>query len=159
MKSISDTLIDQSLKQGFRGSVSVRLPLNVVVNASGTVRPSSGVNPQARTYGGGLRIADIRRSGVSLGGQYTRIESRYTDGEDIVGDVSWWATQQLSASLRLDRYQYRALGDVNSLRTVTGTIQISYRFTRSLYAMVFMDQVWDSLQNLRRLYLECGVHF
>ena len=159
MKSISDTLIDQSLRQGFRGSLSVRLPLNIVVNASGTVRPSSGVNPEAHTFGGGLRIADIRHSGISIGGQYTRIESRYTQGEDITTDISWWMTDALSASVRVDRYQYTALGEANALRTVTGSLNVSYRITRSLYAMVFVDQVWDSIQNLQRWYLECGIHF
>jgi len=159
MKTISDTLVDQSLRQGLRGSLSVRLPLNVVVNAVGTFRPASGVTPEAHTLGGGARISDIRNTGISVGGQYTRIASLYTDGVDLTADISWWMTDQLSASLRLDRYQYTALGDVESFRTVTGSVSVSYRFSRSLYAMVFVDQVWDSLQDLRRLYLECGFHF
>lgn len=159
MKSIADTLVDQSLKQGLRGSVSVRLPMNIVMNAIGTVRPASGTNPEAHTFGGGLRIADIRNSGISVGGQYTKIASLYTDGVDVAADVSWWVTERLSATLRMDRYQYTALGESDALRTVTGSLNVSFRFSRSLYAMVFVDQVWDSIQNLRRMYLECGFHF
>jgi len=159
MKSIADTLVDQSLKQGFRGSVSVRLPMNIFMNAIGTMRPASGANPEAHTVGGGLRIADIRNSGISIGAQYTKIASLYTDGADAAADVSWWMTERLSATVRVDRYQYTALGESSALRTVTGSINVSVQFTRSLYAMVFVDQVWDSIQNLRRVYIECGFHF
>jgi len=159
MKSIADTLVDQSLKQGLRGSASVRLPLNIVLNAGGTVRPASGSNPQAHTFGGGIRIADIGRSGISVGGQYTRIGSRYTNGVDLTADLSWWMSDALSGSLRIDRYQYTVYAESTPLRTVTGSVNVSYRFTRSLYAMVYLDQVWDSIQNMQRWYLECGIHF
>lgn len=159
MKSIADTLVDQSLKQGFRGSFAIRLPMNISVNAIGTLRPSSGTNPEAHTLGGGLRITDIRNTGISAGAQYTKISSLYTDGDDITADVSWWVTDRMTSSLRIDRYQYTALGESNALRTLTGSVSISYRISRSLYAMVFLDQVWDSIQDLRRVYLECGFHF
>jgi hypothetical protein len=159
MKSISETLVDQSLKQGFRGSLAIRLPMNIVVNAGGTLRPSSGASPEAHTAGGGVRIADIGRTGISAGAQYTKIVSGYSDGQDMLADMSWWMSDRLSASFRLDQYTYTPVGESNMIRTVTGSVNIGYRFTRSLYVMAFADQVWDSIQDLKRVYLECGIHF
>ncbi|MGB2957701.1 MAG: hypothetical protein WBG01_02750 [Bacteroidota bacterium] len=159
MKSIPDTLLDRSLRQGYRASVSVRLPMRVTLRATGNLRLASGSTPSAHTIGTSLRVNDILRSSFDVGIRYAAIRGLYTDGEDIAIDIATWISQSLTAMLRLDRYEYDVVGQEGRLVTLTASANVSYRVSRSLYCLVNVEQVWDTLQDARRVYLEVGIHF
>jgi hypothetical protein len=159
MKSIADSLLDRSLKEGFRGSVGFRLPMNLVLTASGNLRLASGASPSAHTLGGTLRMSDIARSGINVGGGYAHIQGLYNTGDDVTMDLDAWISQRFSASVRVDNFRYTVTGQEDRLRTLTASASVSYTFSRLLYAMVNVDQVWDSIQDAQRVFCEIGVHF
>ncbi len=159
MKSIADTLLDRSLREGYRASVSFRLPMRVTLTASGNVRLASGSTSSAHTLGTSLHLNDILRSGFDVGIRYAAIRGLYTDGDDIALDIARWISQSLSVMARLDRYEYTVVGEEGRLATLTASANVSYRVSRSLYCLVNLEQVWDTLQDARRVYLEIGLHF
>ena len=159
MKSIPDTLLDLTLKEGFRGSLTFRLPYNLSLTTSGNVRLASGTTGAARTVAGTLRAFDVMGSQVNLGAHYANVQGLYTSGNDITFDLDAWIARSLSIGLRLDRYDYRVGEQRARFRTTTGTANIQYWVSRSLYGVVTMDQVWDASRTFQRLFLELGVHF
>jgi len=159
MKSIPDTLFDKTLKEGYRASVSFRLPLNMTVGAQTNFRLASGTTSSARTLGTTFRISDILESEVNFGVQYANIRGLYTEGNDLTLDLDRWVARSLSVSFRVDRYHYVIQGQALKLVTTTAGGSVNYRVSRSLYALVNFDQVWDTTRDTQRLYLEVGVHF
>jgi hypothetical protein len=159
MKSISDTLLDLTLKEGFRGSLSFRLPYNLSLTTSGNFRMASGTTGAARTLAGTLRAFDVAGSQINLGAHYANIQGLYTSGNDMTLDLDTWIGGALSLGLRLDRYNYQVRDQTGTFTTTTGTANIQYRMSRSLYGVVTMDQVWDASRTFQRLFLEVGVHF
>ncbi|MEW6510541.1 MAG: hypothetical protein AB1428_06220 [Bacteroidota bacterium] len=159
MKAISDTLLDKTLKEGFRASLSFRLPLNVTLGGQANYRLASGTTSSARTLTGSFRIGDILDTDVNLGIQYSNIVGLYTEGEDYTVDIDRWVAQSLSVGFRLDRYKYHIHGQPGELSTITGSGNINFRLSRSLYTVLSFDQVWDNSRNTQRLYFEIGVHF
>ncbi len=159
MKSISDTLLDLTLKEGFRGSLSFRLPYNLSLTTSGNFRMASGTTGAARTVAGTLRAFDVAGSQINLGAHVASIHGLYTSGNDVTLDLDTWIGRALSLGLRLDRYNYQVRDQTGTFTTTTGTANIQYRMSRSLYGVVTMDQVWDASRTFQRLFLEVGVHF
>jgi hypothetical protein len=159
MKAFPDTLMDKSLKEGYRANIAFRLPLRVTLSANGTFRLASATTPSARTVGGTFRMSDILDSDISMGAQFQNIQGVYTVGNDWTFDVDRWMAQSVSVSLRFDRYAYFLVGQAQRIVTTTGTVSMNVSMLRSLYASVNYDQVWDTLRDTQRLYVEVGVRF
>ena len=159
MKAFPDTLLDKTLKEGYRTNISVRLPLRLTLMGNANFRLASPTTPGARTVGSTLRAADILDSDISAGAQYQDIRGLYTTGTDWTFDVDRWIAQSFSVSLRLDDYKYIITGQDQKLRTTTGTVSLNFALFRSYYASMNFDQVWDSVRNTQRLYAEVGLHF
>jgi len=159
MKSFPDTLLDKSLKEGYRTNLSFRLPFRVTLSGNASFRLASTTTPAARTLGSMVRVGDILDSDVNFGAQYQDIRGLYTTGNDWTFDVDRWIAQSFSISLRLDRYRYTITGGDQRITTTTGTVSMNYSMLRSFYAAVNFDKVWDTIRNTQRLYLEVGMHF
>jgi hypothetical protein len=159
MKTFPDTLLDRSLKEGYRANLSFRLPLRLTLSGNASFRLASATTPSARTLGSTLRAGDILDLDINAGAQYQDIRGLYTTGSDWTIDVDRWIGQTLSISLRLDRYRYLITGGSDRLVTTTGTVSVNVSIVRSFYAVLDFDQVWDTLRNTQRLYLEAGVRF
>jgi hypothetical protein len=159
MKTFPDTLLDKSLKEGYRANLSFRLPFRVTVSGNANFRLASATTPSARTFGSTLRVSDILDSDVNFGAQVQDIRGLYTTGNDWTLDVDRWIAQAFSLSLRLDRYRYFITGATQRLVTTTGTVSMNFSMLRSFYAAANFDQVWDTIRNTQRLYIEVGVHF
>jgi hypothetical protein len=152
-------LMDKSLKEGYRANVAFRLPLRVTLSANGTFRLPSATTPSARTVGGTFRISDVLDSDISMGAQFQNIQGVYTVGNDWTFDVDRWMAQSVSVSFRFDRYAYFLVGQEERIVTTTGSVSMNVSLLRSLYASVNYDQVWDTLRDTQRLYVEVGVRF
>ena len=159
MKTFPDSLLDRTLKEGYRTNVSFRLPLRLTLMGNVNFRLASPTTPSARTVGSTLRAADILNTDVSAGAQYQDIRGLYTTGHDWTLDLDRWIAQSLSVSLRLDDYRYVITGQDQRIRTTTGTISLNFALFRSYYASMNFDQVWDTQRNTQRLYAEVGLHF
>jgi len=159
MKTFPDSLLDRTLKEGYRTNISFRLPLRLTLMGNANFRLASATTPSARTVGTTLRAADILNTDISAGAQYQDIQGLYTTGHDLTFDVDRWIAQSFSVSLRLDSYRYIITGQDQQLRTTTGTISLNFAIFRSYYASMNFDQVWDTIRNTQRLYAEVGMHF
>lgn len=159
MKTFSDTLLDKSLKEGYRMAVSFRLPLNITIGGQGNWRLASGTTSSARTLGSTFRIGDVLHTDVNMGFQYARIQGLYTEGNDYTIDIDRWIAQSFALGFRLDRYRYHVLGQVDELYTTTASGNLNVRLSRTFYTVLSFDQVWDNIRTSQRLYFEVGVHF
>lgn len=159
MKAISDTLLDLTLKEGFRGSLTFRLPYNLSLTTSGNFRLASGTTGAAQTVAGTLRAYDVAGSNVNMGAHFANVQGLYTNGNDMTFDLDTWIDRSLSVGVRLDRYDYRVVEEAARFRTTTGTANLQYRISSSLYGVLTFDQVWETSRTFQRLFLEFGVHF
>ena len=159
MKAFPGTLLDKSLKEGYRANLSFRLPFRVTLSGNANFRLASLTTPAARTLGSMFRVSDILDSDVNFGAGYQDIRGLYTTGSDWTLDMDRWIAQSFLISLRLDSYRYTITGGDQRITTTTGTVSVNYSMLRSFYTAVNFDQVWDTVRNTQRLYLEVGMHF
>jgi hypothetical protein len=159
MKSFPDTLFDHTLKEGYRGAISFRLPFNVMLTGTGRFRPASGSERQTRSLGGGVRMADLAGTGINAGAQYSDLTGVYTNGNDLTLDADGWITTDLSLMLRYDRYKYTVFGQQSQNVSTTGSAMLQWRISRSLFWMINYDRIWDSLRDSQRLMCELGLRF
>ena len=159
MKSFPDTLFDRTLREGYRGSLSFRVPFNITLSATGRYRPPSGLERRSRSLGGGARIVDVAGTGINLGGQYNDLTGVYTDGKDITVDADDWITRDLCLMLRYDRYAYTVVAQQSRYVSTTGSVMLQWRISRELFSIVTYEKVWDSLRDSERLMCELGIRF
>lgn len=159
MKTFPDTLFDRTLKEGYRGSLAVRLPFNVMLTGTGRYRPASGLERRTRSIGGGARFIDLAATGINIGGQYSDLTGVYTNGKDLTIDADDWITSDISLMLRYDRYAYTILGQQERYVSTTGSAMLQWRISRTFFWMISYDRVWDSLRDSQRLMGELGVRF
>jgi hypothetical protein len=159
MKALSDTLLDKTLKEGWRTSFQVRLPFNIMVGAQGNWRVASGTTSSARTLMTQLRVSDVLGSEFNLGGQYSTITGLYTQGSDIVIDLDRWVAQMIAVSAHYDHYAYTIKGQQGNQLTRTLGGSVNCRLSRQLYAVLTYDQIWDTIRNNQRMFVELGWHF
>jgi hypothetical protein len=159
MKWYPDTLVDHTLKEGYRGSLSFRIPFNIMLTVLGRFRPASGTERQIRSLGAGARISDLGGTGINVGAQYSDLNSVYTNGKDLTFDADDWVTRDLSLMLRYDRYAYTVLAQGGDHASTTGSVILQWRISRALFTLISYDKVWDSLRDSERLMCELSVRF
>jgi len=159
MRSIPVALLDRTLQQGLRGSITARLPLNIALMGSANVRVKKGEDHTARTLGTGIRVSDIAKTDLNAGFQYLNIRGLYTEGSDIIVDLERWMSPSFSVSLRVDRYSYTLLSNATREVNTTASANVNARISQSLYALLSVDHVWDPLTRNLRFYSEIGVRF
>ncbi len=159
MKSLPDTLLDRTLKEGYRLSLLFRLPANLIATTDGTFRPASGATGSARTLGASLRAGDILGSDFNLGIRYANIRGLYTGGDDVTLDLDRWIAQWLMASVRFNRYDYRITGQEGRSLSRAAGANLYIRLARSYYCSLNADRVWDDARTSQRFYCELGIHF
>ena len=155
MKNVPDSLFSRQMQEGIRGGISVRLPMNLLVMSNVSYRPTP--SQRAQTISSSLRMGNIVSSGIDGGLQFTTTKGIYTTGTDFGLDFSRWFWQSMGITARIDRYAYTISGTGQRLRTTTGSLGLNAMLSRSVYAMLNYDQVWDSLRNTQRVYFECGI--
>jgi hypothetical protein len=158
-KTFLDTLMDRSLHQGLRGSLSFQLPGRLVLTTTGTYRMATRTISHANSASVGLRASDVLGSGFGLGAQYGDAKSPYADGKDLVLDLDRWITDWLTAAVRLDRYDYQLFTQSDRHRMTTLSINASGRISSAWYAALSGDRIWEDAIITHRLYIEIGVRF
>ena len=154
-----DSLLDRSLRQGLRGSVAFLLPAHVVITATGTYRLPSRTSPRASSASASVRASDLLGSGFGLGAQYGTIDGVYTRGRDLALDLDRWITDALTATLRVDRFEYQQTDRNERHRTTNVSLTVSWRISRAWYAAFSGDRIWEDQLTTQRLYVELGMHF
>lgn len=159
MKSISDTLFDKNLLQGYRAGATVRLPYYISLSGNLSYRTKKGDARDARTFSGTVRSADLFGTEVGASIRYADIVGVYSDGNNVTVDIDRTFLYRLSLTVRYDYYAYTMLTNSSSYVTHTYTVSGNYRITKMLYAALNADRVNDSMMNSYRLFLEAGIRF
>jgi hypothetical protein len=159
MKLFPDSLLDRSLREGFRGSLSISLPFRFTLSGNGTFRFATRTTAAARTLGGGVRASGIFGTGFGAGISAADIRGLYADGTQLTLDLDSWFASGTGASVRFDRYRYRMHAGGVAVTTTTAGISVSQRVFRTLFGTISADQVWEEKNRSWRLYAELGIHF
>lgn len=159
MKSISDTLLDKNLMQGYRFGATVKLPYYMSLSGNISYRTKKGDARDARTISTTYRISDILRTDIGAGVRYADIVGVYSNGTNFTLDLDRTFFYVLSVALRYDYYKYTILTLKQTYTTHTATINTSYRFSRMLYSSLAVDGVLDNTMNSMRVYAEIGIRF
>ena len=159
MRSIADTLLDKTLKEGWRGSVYFHLPQGMTLGFQGNFRLPSGGQAGTHTDGTSFRVSDLLGSEVNAGVQYSSIKGIYTEGYDWTWDIDRWIGRVMSLSFHLDKFHYLMRGDDTRMRTTTAGAVLNWRVTGPWYLLLSADQVWDVARSTQRIFLDCGIHF
>ncbi len=159
MKLLPDSLFQRDLKQGFRGGLFFRLPMGVSLMATGGYRLSTGDQPAGYNGGGGVRVSDIGRTGFSVGGRYQKVRGLYTDGNDVTVELEQSLAGKFFLGLRYDRYSFIDLDGSDPSVITTAGLNLNWLIARSWYLTLTGDRVWNSGQDLYRIFAEFGLHF
>ncbi|MFA6467988.1 MAG: hypothetical protein WCW35_03755 [Bacteroidota bacterium] len=159
MKSISDTLLDKNIMQGYRIGATFRMPYYMSLSGNLSYRTKKGDARDARTISGTYRISDILQTEIGAGIRYADIIGVYSNGTNVTFDVDRTFFYKMSLAFRYDYYRYTIITVKQTYTTHTLTLNSSYRFSRSLYSSLAMDGVIDNTMNSFRLYAEIGYRF
>jgi hypothetical protein len=159
MRSIADSLIDREIRQGFRTGVTFRLPGRMIAAFNGSFRAKTENTRAAHTLGGTFRVSEIAELPIGSGLSYSKISGSYSTGDDVTFDSDYWISPYASATVRVDQYVFHLTGLPDRFRTTTLSGSVNIRFTMGWYALVSLDQLWDTVQNSQRVFLEAGLQF
>lgn len=159
MRSISDTLLDKNLMQGYHVGATVRLPYYISLTGNLSYRTKKGDARDSRTMSALVRVSDIAGTEIGAGIRYADIIGLYSNGSNMTIDVDKTLFYTLSLSLRYDYYKYSILALKQTYTTHTATVNTSYRFSRSLYTSLSIDGILDDTMNSARIYAEIGIRF
>ncbi len=159
MRWLPDSLLDFSIRWGYRASLGIRLPLGLIANAWGRYAPGSGLERSTAAAGGGLRASDILRSGVNAGVQYSSSRTLYTSARTVSADLDDWLFSTVSVQVHAERswYSLRYWDESQTATTLSGSANL--RLWGRWYAMASGEQLWEEQGNVRRVFLELGVRF
>ncbi len=159
MKAIPDTLFDRDLYQGFRGGITLRLPVGILLMGEGSIRSKPDGSRTARSAGGSVRVMDVGGSRINVGARYSRNIGVFAAGNETGIDVDRWFAGGLSVSLHASRYVYELQGlDGRTAATTVGG-SVSWAAYRSWYLMGSLDRTIDPLRGSSRVLLEIGRRF
>ena len=156
MEVRSDTLLDNTVRQGIRGGVSFRLPLRIQIGGRINVRPRIDDLRTSRTIVGTFRMGNILQSNTSLGFQAATIKGTYADGLNVSGHLEYDFPSGSSVTLGAERYAYTLFRTKEKQNTVTASLMVQTIIGRRWYLFGGFDQVWENDRPLQRIFAEVG---
>ena len=156
MEVRSDTLLDNTVRQGIRGGVSFRLPLRIQIGGRINVRPRIDDLRTSRTIVGTFRMGNILQSNTSLGFQAATIKGTYADGLNVSGHLEYDFPSGSSVTLGAERYAYTLFRTKEKQNTVTASLMVQTIIGRRWYLYGGFDQVWENDRPLQRIFAEVG---
>jgi hypothetical protein len=159
MKAIPDSLIDKNLKQGFRASATVHLPMSMTVSADARYGSRQGGYRDSHSFGGSFRTYDLFGSGIDGGIRYTNFVGAFSDGDNISLDLdrSFW--QNLTVELRYEYNKYNVPLFQQRYITQTVSADIFYQFSSSWFTSFNGDYLYDPTMTSFQFYGELGFRF
>jgi len=159
MEIRSDTLMDNTLRQGVRGGVFFRLPLRIQVGGRIHLRPAVGDLRASRTIMGTAGVRDIGHTGISANAQVAGITGIYAEGTNISGRLDFMLSPETSLDLSVERYRYTLVRTQEQQSTVTASLSVQTLLARRWYILGGLDQVWENDLPFQRVFAEVGLRF
>ncbi len=155
----SDTLMDNSIRQGLRAGVSVRLPLRLRVGGRMYVRSATGDLRASRTIIGMAGMSDIGRTGISTNVQLAGITGIYAEGTNLSARLNYMSGAGLNIDLGIERYAYTLVRTGEQSRTLTASVSVQSLIAQRWYLLGGFDQIWEDGIPFQRIFAEVGVRF
>lgn len=155
----SDTVLDNTIRQGIRGGVLFRLPLQLQIGGRVYVRPGTGDLRTARTAVGTFRMRDILRTGTSLGVQVSDIRGVYADGVNLSGRLEFELGQWATATVGVERYLYTLVRTGQEQETISVSAMAQVMAGKRVSIVGGIDQVWEDRRPFQRIFAEIGLRF
>ena len=159
MEIRSDTLMDNTLRQGVRGGVYFRLPLRIQVGGRIHFRPAVGDLRASRTIMGTAGVRDIGHTGISANAQVAGITGVYAEGTNVSGRLDFMLSPETSVDLGVERYRYTLVRTQEQQSTVTASLSVQTLLARRWYILGGLDQVWENDLPFQRVFAEVGMRF
>lgn len=157
-RDLPDTLFDDALRQGWRGSVRWRSPWSVTLNAGGGLRTREGESMSARSLFAGLSAP---RLPGRIGGAATLrwLANRYTEATLVSGALTRPLGRRLFLRVRAGTSHYRMKIDSSTVayRWLGGTLDVE--LGRGVYSSLDVELASGDQLDTRRVALELGYRF
>ena len=157
MKSIPDSLINESTRHGFRARATFRPLQGISLTGMASFGTRKGDPRNTRTLSGGVRFLDVFGSSINAGARYSSITNVYLDGTDITYELERSFLSAIELLLRYDIYSFSVSGLGHAYRTQTISANLSWYISRSLYSSARGDYIIDDTVNSMRVFVELGV--
>ncbi len=158
-RTLADSLLDRSVLQGFRATLSERFDDNVTGTATVAVDGKQGDARAGHQIGGSLRVTDLFRARVNSDIRFTNTSGPLSRTDNFMVDVDRTFGSSLSAALRFVYNRANISTVQQSYATYIGTVDLYYVFSRSHFASLMVDYVNDSTMNSVNVMFEIGVRF
>lgn len=152
----SDTIMDNTVRQGIRGGLQIRLPLRIQVGGRINVRPRVEDLRTSRTIIGTFRMGNILQSNASIGFTGATIKGTYADGTNLSAHLDYYFPSGSSLSLGAERYAYTLFQTKERQVTETVSLMVQMIIGTRWYLYGGMDQVWENSRPLQRIIAEFG---
>ncbi len=158
-RSIADSLFDNTTRQGFRLSSSLRLPLNFRVSISGNIRTRTSDDASAYSSSAGITFYDqwVTRIRFSTRGSY--FSNLYNKG--FQSNISLSRNILKSLDLGIEGgYSSYELDQTNAqVKNYWTKINADYRITPRIYSSTYYELYRGSSVKANRLFVEVGLRF
>jgi hypothetical protein len=152
----SDTIMDNTVRQGIRGGFQVRLPLRIQIGGRINVRPRVEDLRTSRTIIGSFRMGSILQSNASVGLTAASIKGTYADGTNVSAHLDYYFPSGSSLSLSGERYAYTLFQTKEQQVTETVSLMLQMIIGTRWYVFGGMDQVWENGVPMQRIIGEIG---
>jgi hypothetical protein len=110
---LSDSLFDTALQQGYQAGLELKLPLNLRVDARGTLQTRQTEKSSARSISGGLTAANVLDSRLLVSLRGTTYTNRFSEGSQQSLSLSRNLGNALNLGLQVGHEQYSIKGETN----------------------------------------------
>ncbi|MBK7257696.1 MAG: hypothetical protein IPI01_07820 [Ignavibacteriae bacterium] len=152
----SDTIMDNTVRQGIRGGMMIRLPARIQIGGRINVRPRIADLRTSRTIIGTFRMGNILQTGASLGLMGATIKGTYADGTNFSGNIDYSFPSGSSLTLSAEQYAYTLFRSKEKQTTTTASLMLQMILGSRWYLFGGFDQVWENDRPLQRIIAELG---
>ena len=150
----SDTIMDNTVRQGIRGGMMIRLPARIQIGGRINVRPRIADLRTSRTIIGTFRMGNILQTGASLGLMGATIKGTYADGTNFSGNIDYSFPSGSSLTLSAEQYAYTLFRSKEKQTTTTASLMLQMILGSRWYLFGGFDQVWENDRPLQRIIAE-----
>lgn len=146
-RSIPDSLFDDALRQGWRGSMEVRATRAISTEIGAGLRTVSGDTKDTQTGWLNVRLADILNSGVHARAQVRTYSSAYSDGIQPSLSLSRNIVPELNASIQVGANSYTLSSSNEDINQNWLRLLVSLNLGRHIYSSVDAEAARGSNRN------------
>jgi len=158
-RSVPDSLFDDALRQGWRGSIDAKLTRTVAAEVGAGLRTTDGDSKNTKTGWASVRVADILKSGVRANAQVRTYSGEYSDGVQPSLSLSRSIVREVEATLQFgaNSYTLNATNETFDQSWVRAVFDVSV--ARHIFGSLDLEAARGSGRNVNVVALGAGYRF